>query len=489
MDSTNNQDPLLWQLLLQFCLIAVNAIFACAEIALLSVNAVKLERRAAGGSRRARRLLALTKNPARFLAAIQVGITLAGFLGSAFAAENFSRRLRDALTLPAALLARRGIVIPLDLIGTVSLILITVILSFFTLVLGELVPKRIAMHRAEALAFGLSSPITAISRLFAPVVWLLTVSTNALLRLCGIDPEAEKEAVTEEEIRLLIDAGNARGSIAAGEKEIIHNVFEFNDKTAGEVMTHRRDAALLWLKDDDAAWERTIAQKRHSYYPVCGATVDDIRGVLSARDYLGLKNKSRAGVLKAALRPPQLVPNTLGAHALFWKMKARRNHFALVLDEYGSLDGIITLNDLLEELVGDLADQEDHPGFSLIEKKAPGLWRVSGGAGLDRLERETGVSLSREGENYGTFGGLVFTLLGRVPDDGEQCEAYYPAGQDEKPGKRPDDRRPGDEGRPGESRPRLYITATEVKDHRLVSALVRLLPSGDSGCCPPGPSA
>ncbi|MDR2553165.1 MAG: hemolysin family protein [Treponema sp.] len=442
-----NQDPLIWQLLLQMVLIALNAVFACAEIALISVNTVKLEKRAAGGDRRAKRLLGLTKKPAQFLAAIQVGITLAGFLGSAFAAENFSGKLTTALL-------QAGIPVSAELTGTASLIIITLVLSFLTLVLGELVPKRIAMHKAESLAFSLSSPVALISHMFAPVVWLLTKSTNALLRLFGIDPEAEQAAVTEEEIRLLIDAGSERGSIASGEKEIIHNVFEFNDKTAGEVMTHRRDAALLHLKDDDESWERIITRGRHSFYPVCGDTVDDIRGVLSAREYLCQKDQRRAAVMEKTVHPAQLVPDTLGAHLLFRKMKARRNHFALVLDEYGSLEGIITMNDLLEELVGDLAEDGGGPEIPLIEKKGNGLWQVRGGAGLERVGRETGVSLPVE--SCDTFGGFVFTLLGRVPDDGESCRILYPES--------------------GEG-PHLHITLTEVKDRRLVSALVELHPA------------
>jgi putative hemolysin len=448
-----NSDPLVWQLLLQAGLIACNAVFACAEIALLSVNTVKLEKLSAGGNPRAKRLLNLTGKPAHFLATIQVGITLAGFLGSAFAADNFSDKL-------SAWLIKAGFTVSPEITGAVSLVLITLVLSFFTLVLGELVPKRIAMRKAEQLAFALVSLITVISRIFAPVVWLLTKSTNALLRLFGIDPEAEEEAVTEEEIRLLIDAGSARGSIAAGEKEIIHNVFEFNDKTAEEVMTHRRDAALLWLKDDDESWERTIIENRHSFYPVCGETADDIRGVLSAKDYLALKDRSRNTVMEKAVRPAQLVPNTVGTNVLFRKMKTRRSHFALVLDEYGSLDGIVTMNDLLEELVGDLADEDDKAEVPLIEKKGPGLWRIGGAASLDKVGKETGIPLPSE--DYDTFAGFVFTLLGRVPDDGEQCELNYAVPESK------------DEGG-GSSGAELRITVTDVKDHRLMSAVVRLV--------------
>jgi putative hemolysin len=431
-------EPFVWQLLLQAVLIAVNAVFACAEIALISINPAKLEKLASDGNRAAKRLLSLTAKPARFLATIQVGITLAGFLGSAFAAENFSGKLASALWAA-------GFPLNETTTAAASLVLVTLILSFFTLVLGELVPKRIAMHRAEKIAFAFSPLIAVIAALFAPIVWLLTKSTNGLLRLLGIDPDAEEQAVTEEEIRLLLDAGSRRGSIAAGEKEIINNVFEFNDKTAEEVMTHRRDAVILWLKDKDAEWERIIFENRHGYYPVCGRDADDIRGVLCARDYLGLRDKSRTAVMKTSVREAQLVPNTLAANVLFTRMQKRHNHFAVVIDEYGSVDGILTMNDLLEELVGDLAEGEVKAERPPIEKIGNGLWRVSGAASLDRLARETGAALPSSGD-YDTFAGYVFTVLGRIPEDGEQAEFE-------------------DSG--------LAVRVTGIRDRRLESALVR----------------
>jgi putative hemolysin len=432
-------DPLVWQLLLQAALIAVNAVFACAEIALLSVRPARLEKIAAEKTRRARsaqRLLSLTRNPAKFLATIQVGITLAGFMGSAFAADNFSRRLAAALA---------GLPLPGETVAAVSLVFITLVLSFFTLVLGELAPKRIAMRHAGRIAFAFLPLIAAISRMFAPAVWLLSKSTNGILRLFGIDPEAEADAVTEEEIRLLVDAGRARGAIAAGEQEIIHNVFEFNDKTAEEVMTHRRDAVILRLRDSDSDWERIITETKHRWYPVCGDGPDDIRGVLSARDYLSLTARRRAAVMESAVQGAQLVPSSIPANALFARMQKRRSHFAVVIDEYGGMDGIVTMNDLLEELVGDLAEGGT-AGRPLIEKTGEGVWRISGAASLDKVARETGVPLPLDA--YDTFGGYVFTLLGRVPADGERDEIRDA---------------------------NLSITITDVRDRRLRSALVRTL--------------
>jgi len=438
-------DPLLGNLLLLFFLIVFNAVFSCAEIAVISINTVKLEKLSAGGNRRAARLLKLIDNPANFLATIQVGITLVGFLASAYAAKNFSGRLSAALI-------DAGVKLPTELIGTISLVVITLILSFFTLVLGELIPKRVALHKSERIALALSGFIFVVSRIFAPMVWLLARTTGVLLRPFGIGSEAKKP-VTEEEIRLLVDAGSERGSIAVGEKEIIDNVFEFNDKTAEAVMTHRPDTVLLWLKDDDGRWEEIILETRHNFYPVCGDTVDDIRGVLSARDYLTLKDRSRALVIEKALRPGWFIPGTTGTHVLFRKMKARRNHFALVLDEYGSFDGIITMNDLLEALVGDLGEEDDVAELPLIEKKGPDLWQIRGRANLDHAAKETGLPFATGGKNYDTFGGFVFTLLGRLPEDGEQCELEYSADGDKK----------------------LRITVTEVKNHRLETATVRLL--------------
>ena len=223
---------LIWQIILQILLISLNAVFACTEIAVISMNDNKLEKMAAEGNRKAKRLFNLTSQPAKFLSTIQVAITLSGFLGSAFAADNFSEILTD-------LLIKIGTPIPASTLDAISVVVITLILSYFTLVFGELVPKRVAMKNPEKIALGISAFISAIAKLFAPVVWLLTVSTNGILRLLGIDPNAEDEEVTEEEIRMMVDAGSEKGTIDIEEKEIIQNVFEFDDLSVGEIATHR----------------------------------------------------------------------------------------------------------------------------------------------------------------------------------------------------------------------------------------------------------
>ncbi len=294
-------NSVLFPVLLQLALIALNAVFACVEIAVITFNDVKLNRLAAAGNKRAVRLAHLTSQPARFLATIQVAITLSGFLGSAFAADNFSDPIVDALL-------KAGVHIPAATLNTIAVIVITLILSYFTLVFGELVPKRIAMNNAEKLALGLSGLISFISRLFAPLVWLLTVSTNGVLRLLGMDPNAEDEEATEENIRMMVDVGSEKGTIDHTEREMIQNVFEFDDITVGEILTHRTQVDMLYLDESDEEWLAAIRESRHSHYPVCDETADGVVGILDARDYFRMSERGRDAVMKRAVSPARFEP-------------------------------------------------------------------------------------------------------------------------------------------------------------------------------------
>jgi putative hemolysin len=429
------EDPLLWQCLLQITLIGVNAFFACAEIALISLNEAKLEKRAADGDANAERLARLTKTPAKFLATIQVLITLSGFLGSAFAAEHFARRLAPLLEwLPVSESALK----------TVSLVVITLLLSYLTLVFGELVPKQIAMRKADELSGTMGPVIYAASIVCAPVVSLLTVSAGAALRLFGMNPDDTEEQMTEADLRLLIDAGSAKGAIQKSEHEIINNIFAFDDKNAADVMTHRTDVVFLWLEDDDAVWEMTIKSRRHTFFPVCADSEDEIKNVLNAREYFRLDDKSRARVLREACFPPMFVPESVKTDVLFRNMKKNRNHFAIVLDEYGSMSGIVTMNDLLEELVGNFREDGAGEARPLIEKKANNLYRIRGAASIEKAAEA--LKIDKPAGNYDTFGGFVFNILGRVPEDGEKV--FVETGT-------------------------LAIQVLSVKDHRLEEALVR----------------
>lgn len=392
-------------ILLQVLLIALNAIFACAEIAVISTNPAKLEQLAEKGDKRAKRLLKLTAQPARFLATIQVAITLSGFLGSAFAADNFAEPLVHWL-------GGFGIHIP----EAVIVILITLILSFFTLVFGELVPKRLAQRKAESLALGISGLVYGISKIFAPLVALLTVSTNGILRLCRIDPNAEEE-VSEEDIQLTVEAATKQGSIEEDEKEMIQNIFEFDDLTAGEIVTHRTELALLWLDEADEEWAHTIKSNRFTLYPVCQESVDNVVGILNAKDYFRLDSKDRDTVMQEAVRPAYFVPDGVKADLLFRNMKKERVSLAVVIDEHGGVLGIVTLNDLIERLVGDIADEETPVEEALeIEPLEDGSWRVMGSVSLDDLEKEMNFEFSHE--NCDTVSGLALAVYGTIPADG-----------------------------------------------------------------------
>ena len=402
-------------LLIQVVLIALNAIFASAEIAVLSLNDLRLQKLAQQGNRRARRLSRLTVNPAKFLATIQVAITLSGFLGSAFAADNFSGPLADWLL---------GLGVPVHraTLETVSVILITLILSYFTLIFGELVPKRVAMKKSEAISLALSGLICGISTLFTPLVWLLSVSTNGVLKLLGIDPNEDKEQVSEEEIRMMVDAGSQEGSIDHQEKEFIQNVFEFDDRTAGQIATHRTDTVFLRMEDSDPVWAQTIHSTRHTLYPVCEGSPDHVIGILNAKDYFRLDDRSRPSILAGAVKPAYFVPQTLKADVLFRNLKQERINMAVVLDEHGGMVGVVTQYDLVEQLVGQLGDEPDPacPPEPVLEPLGGGRWAVHGNVPLEDIRQATGAELGPDCRAFDTLTGLVFDRLGAIPFDGAQ---------------------------------------------------------------------
>lgn len=429
-------DSIILMLLLQVVLIALNAVFACAEIAVISISETKIEKMAEQGNKKAARLRKLTNNPAKFLATIQVAITLSGFLGSAFAAENFSDRI-------VSWLVSLGVTTSEKTLNTISVIVITILLSYVTLIFGELVPKRVAQRKAEKLALGMSGMIYFISKIFAPIVFLLTTSTNGVLKLIGIDPNANEESVSEEEIRMMVDAGSEQGAIDAEEKEFIQNVFEFDDLSAGEIATHRTDVSMLWLEETPEEWENTIHNSRHTMYPVCGESADDIVGVLNAKDYFRLDDKSRENVMKNAVKPAYFVPETVKADVLFRNMRKTHNKFAVVIDEYGGMHGIITISDLLERLVGNINDADGGEEELLIAQVDSETWRISGAAPLEDVSKTLSIDLPTD--EYDTFGGFVFGNYGSIPEDGtvfevDACE--------------------------------LHVKVIKVEDHQLEAALV-----------------
>ena len=412
-------DPLIWQLLLQVVLIAINAFFASTEIAVISLNANKIRRMAEEGDKKAKQMLKMVEVPAGFLSTIQVGITLAGFLGSAFAADNFAGRLVDWMVNV------QKVSISPDTLNTIAVIVITLILSYFTLVFGELVPKRIAMQRPEKVARGSAGVISALAIVMKPIVWLLSASTNGIMRLLRMNPNEEEEAVTEEEIRLMVDIGEEKGTIETTEREMIENIFEFNNTTAKDVMMHRTNVVSIWKDDSPDEILNTIRESGLSRFPVYDEDNDDIIGVLSTRAYLLNERSAHKKPLEEILHPAYCVPESVHTDVLFREMQKQKIHIAIVVDEYGGMSGIVTMEDLLEEIVGNIYDEFDPQDEQEIAEVRENLWRISGAAEIERVEEALGIRLPEE-EDFDTLGGLIYSQLSAIPEDGSRpvVEAY-----------------------------------------------------------------
>lgn len=403
-------------LLLQVVLIALNAIFASAETAFLSLNSAKIEKMVEEGDkklkRKAKRLQKLTKDSSKFLSTIQVAITLAGFLGSAFAADSFAEPLTNWFN-SLEFVKSNGIVVP----EQVFVILITLILSFFSIVLGELVPKRIAMKNAEKVSLGICGFIRFMSYIFAPFVWVLTKTTNGMLRLFGINPHEEEEAASEEEIRIMLDTSSEAGAIDSMENEMIQNIFEFDDILISEVCTHRRDVKMVYRDDSLDEWKKVLSTSRHGYYPICGESADDIVAVLNIKKFFRAECKTVAEAMRVASEKPYFVPENMKADILFSNMKETRNYFAIVVDEYGGTNGVITIHDLLELLVGDMDDKDEIVVEEIVcLNEETREWKILGSASLTELADKLDITFDTE--DCDTFGGYIFGILGEIPDDG-----------------------------------------------------------------------
>jgi len=436
-----SSDPWGGPLLLQLILILINGWFAATEVAVLSVNEAKLRHDAEEGDKAAEQLLKLSESPNKFLSTIQVCITLAGFLGSAFAADQFASRLAGAV---------QGF-IPLDAasLHSVCVVAITLVLSFFTLVFGELVPKRIAMQHPDKMARLALGVLRFCAGVFKPIVWLLSASTNGVLRLIGIDPNAEQEEVTEEEIRMMVDMGGETGAIEEAEKEMIENIFEFNNLSAEDVMTHRTDVFSIWVGDDDETILKTILESGLSRFPVYDEDMDDIVGVISTRSFLLNAASQSPKPTRELIREAYFVPETVQADALFRDMQKKRIHMAIVVDEYGGMSGIVTMEDLLEEIVGNIYDETDHKEAAEIELVEENTWRVAGTASLEDVAEALDIDLPLE-EEYDTLGGLIFSQFTTIPQDGSTPEVEAHG---------------------------LRIQVEKIEDHRVEYALVTVLPT------------
>lgn len=401
-------------ILIIIVLIFINAFFSASEIAVISLNDNVVRRQAEEGDRLARRLIRLIDNPSGFLATIQVGVTLAGFLSSAFAADKFASRLY-ALLDPAG---------NFPSIYTVSVVAVTLILAFFSLTLGELVPKRIAQSNPEKMARSIAGIIVGVGAVLRPFILLLTFTTNLVLKLVGIDPKKNERSVTEEEIRIMVDVGRESGAIHAAEKEMIENIFELNDKEVSEIMTHRTNVVSLDVDADFNEVLEVAIQEKYTRIPVFEENIDNIIGILHIKDLLliATEEQKRPFSLRDILRPATFVPESKQVDSLFREMQRDHAQMAVVIDEYGGTAGIVSLEDIIEEIVGNLQDEYDEEEAE-IERRDETTFVVDGQTALDDVAAAVGVNMPED--DYDTLAGLVVGLLDRIPDEGEQPEIAF----------------------------------------------------------------
>ncbi|PLR75322.1 HlyC/CorC family transporter [Bacillus sp. V3-13] len=403
------------EILVLIVLIILNAFFAASEIALISLNDNKVKLMADKGDKKAVMLHKLLSEPSRFLATIQIGITLAGFLASAFAAESFAGSLAQTLY-------NLGVPISPDLLETISVIVITLMLSYFTLVLGELVPKRLALQKAEAISNFAVAPLTLLSKISSPFVKLLTLSTNLVVRMFGVDPNADDEHVTEEEIRMLVDVGKERGTIEEDEKMMINNIFEFNNKTVSDIMTHRTNIVAIPIDYTLKETVELVNVEKYTRFPVYEENIDHIVGILHVKDLIQFVENSdtKKFNLREMIREPFFVLESKRTDHLFKDMQKNNVHMAIAIDEYGGTDGIVTIEDLIEEIVGNIFDEYDEPlaGDEEIKELGPNTYLMAGTTNLyeveDIVDRELPI------QEYDTLSGFVIGQLGYIPAVEEQ---------------------------------------------------------------------
>ena len=390
------------RIILLLILILVNGFFAATEIAFISLNDAKIDMMTKDGNKKAKKIKKMVENPSKFLSTIQIGITLAGFLSSAFASEAFASEIAPVLynLIPA---------IGLEMWNNIAIILVTIVLSYFTLVFGELVPKRLGMKYSEKIAFATIGFIKALSVITAPFVKFLTFSTNIVSKLFGVS-ESEEETVTEEEIRMMVDAGEEKGTIEKNESEMINNVFEFNDKVVSEIMIPRNDVYAIDMElSIGNVLENIGADKnfRYSRIPVYSETIDEIKGIVYLKDIL-LADKNKNIKIKNLIKEAYYVPETQAVNKLFEGLRKNRKQIAVVVDEYGGTAGIVTMEDILEEIVGEIYDEYDLVEVT-YEKVDENTYVLSGGMSISDVEKVLDIEIP-EGD-YDTISGYLIDKL------------------------------------------------------------------------------
>lgn len=396
------------QLVVLAILILLNAYFAATEIAYISLNDAKINKQAKEGNKKAKQIESMLKNPSKFLATIQIGITFAGFLSSAFASDAFADDLAPILSNWFPFFSQ-------DIWKGISIIIITVILSFFTLVFGELVPKRLAMKYYEKIAYATIGVIKTISIFTLPFVKLLTISTNMISKIFGVS-EAEEEIVTEEEIKMMIDEGEEKGTIEQEEKELLNNVFAFNDIIVSEVMTPRTDIFAIEINEDINELLDRIDEYKYSRIPVYEENIDNIEGILFIKDILKVIKDGRYVNIREIMREPYFIPESKEIDELFRELQRSKQQMAIVIDEYGGTAGLITMEDIIEELMGNILDEYDDEEID-YKKIDENTYILSGSSTFYDIKKIFDVEIP-DGD-YETLSGYLLEKLGRIPEENE----------------------------------------------------------------------
>lgn len=409
----------IWYVVLVLALIGVNAFFAMSEIAIISLNDAKLHHDAENGDKKAKTLCRLVGEPNNFLATIQVAITLAGLLSSAFAADKY------ASFFTSLIVNSINGAISEEAVHTVVLVILTVVLSYITLVFGELVPKRVAMHYPDRIAYSVAGILSFCYKIFRPFVALLGVSTNGILRLFGINPKEEPESATEENIRMMLDAGNEKGTIEESEKEMINNIFELDDRTVGEVMTHRTDITAVELSVPISEAVDLAISDGYSRMPVYEENIDNIKGIIYAKDLLALIGEKDFSQRRVSdfLRPVSFIPESNSCREAFFEFQQKKIQIAVVVDEYGGTAGIVSMEDLIESVMGNIQDEYDDEEveYSRIDEDN---FDLEGTMLLDDVAEILNIEFPEE-LDYDTLGGFITDMLGRIPEENEHPVVIY----------------------------------------------------------------
>ncbi|MBQ7293950.1 MAG: HlyC/CorC family transporter [Clostridia bacterium] len=399
-------------------------LFSFGEAAMASLNEKKLEELSGNSEKREKKLKKLNEKSTETTAALRLASMSAGFLAAGFAVYGFSSRFAKAFfgmfvkgeALESHVWANSAV---WQAMHWISICIIVFALLVIISLVGYFIPRRLASQKAEKVAVSLYGIIFLTAAIFKPLVKIHRALAKFILK-GSVSTDKKEDEVSTEDIVQLVDIGNKTGVIDTDEKEIIQNVFEFNTTEVMEFCTHRTDMTVLWAEDNNEEWEKTIHETRHTLYPICGESVDDVIGILNIKDYFALSDKSYDNVKANAIKPPFFVPQSMNADVLFKKMKQTRFHFAVVVDEYGGVFGIVTINDLLEQIVGELEEADGVSEEREIEKVDDTHWKVLGSISLSDLAEELEVKLPED--DYVNFNGYVLAAVGSIPDDGSEFE-------------------------------------------------------------------